>query len=273
MKFKKIYIEIGNICNLHCLFCSLDKTKRRQMTLFEFSRIIENIKPYTKYVYLHVKGEPLMHPLLSEFLDVCIKNEMSVNLTTNATLLSEKSDLLLEKSCIRQINISAHALSSINKNEWNKYLDGIARFIKKNQEEKRIYISLRLWIKNDEINDMIFDYLSKAFNKVITKDTKKIFDKTFISYDNEFEWPSLDKEVVSLRGRCLGTFTHVAVLANGDVVPCCLDSCGTMVLGNIFRESFKDIINGDCFLNIHEGFMKNELRGELCKRCTYRERF
>lgn len=62
MTFKRIYVEIGNICNLHCLFCSTDNQKKRQMTLQEFEKVLNNIKGYTDYLYLHVKGEPLMHP-------------------------------------------------------------------------------------------------------------------------------------------------------------------------------------------------------------------
>ena len=60
-KFKKIYIEITNICNLNCSFCSKDNKEKREMTLIEFEHILKQIDNYTDYLYLHVKGEPLLH--------------------------------------------------------------------------------------------------------------------------------------------------------------------------------------------------------------------
>jgi len=54
-KYKKIYIEITNNCNLNCSFCSKVLKPRRNMTLEEFELILNKIKDYTDYKYLHVK--------------------------------------------------------------------------------------------------------------------------------------------------------------------------------------------------------------------------
>ena len=273
MRFKKIYVEIGNICNLHCLFCSLDGRSKRQMTLDEFSEVIQKIKGYTNYIYLHLKGEPLMHPNFREILEVCNKEKINVNLTTNATLLSKFKDVLLENECVRQVNISAHALPFIKNMDKEDYLNTVVDFIKENEKHLSLYISFRLWIKNRELNNYIFEFLSRKFNKEFNESSKKIASNAFFSFSEEFEWPNLEHEVVSLKGRCLGTFTHIAILANGDVTPCCLDSNGSEVLGNIFENSLEEILQGEKFRIIHEGFLKNELRSNLCKRCTYRTRF
>ena len=55
------YVEITNKCNLHCSFCSKLNRKLRTMSVDEFSKVIDEIKEYTDYIYLHVKGEPLLH--------------------------------------------------------------------------------------------------------------------------------------------------------------------------------------------------------------------
>ena len=70
-KFKKIYVEITNICNLNCSFCSKDNKEKREMTLKEFEHILKQINNYTDYLYLHVKGEPLLHSKLKEIIDLC----------------------------------------------------------------------------------------------------------------------------------------------------------------------------------------------------------
>ena len=70
-KFKKIYVEITNICNLNCSFCSKDKRTKKELSLNEFDIILNRIDNYTDYLYLHVKGEPLIH---SDLKEIFVKN-------------------------------------------------------------------------------------------------------------------------------------------------------------------------------------------------------
>lgn len=100
-KLKKIYIEITNVCNMNCSFCPKTKRKPEFMTVNNFSNIISKIKPYTDFVYLHVMGEPLLHPNIGEILDVCQEYGIQANMTTNGTLIEEKGDIILNKKALR----------------------------------------------------------------------------------------------------------------------------------------------------------------------------
>ena len=77
MKFKKIYIEITNKCNLNCSFCNNNKRDKKFMSIEDFERVIKEIKSYTNYVYLHVKGEPLLHPDIDRILSICDDNKIT----------------------------------------------------------------------------------------------------------------------------------------------------------------------------------------------------
>ena len=61
---KKAYVEITNRCNLSCAFCPKTKREARTMTAEEFTRILDRLCGRVSYVYLHVMGEPLLHPQL-----------------------------------------------------------------------------------------------------------------------------------------------------------------------------------------------------------------
>ena len=45
-KFKKVYIEITNICNLNCSFCNNNKREKKFMNVSDFSHIIDEVKNY-----------------------------------------------------------------------------------------------------------------------------------------------------------------------------------------------------------------------------------
>lgn len=68
--FKKIYIEITDICNLKCKFCPDTNRNKEIMSVKKFEEIIKKIHNYTKLVCLHVKGEPLLYNQLEDILKI-----------------------------------------------------------------------------------------------------------------------------------------------------------------------------------------------------------
>ena len=101
-KFTRIYVEITNYCNLSCSFCSKDTREKKEMTVDEFRSVISKIKDYTENIYLHVKGEPLLHSHFDEILSICDENNVNLKITTNGTLLAKRKDILLKHN-IKQI--------------------------------------------------------------------------------------------------------------------------------------------------------------------------
>ena len=275
-RFKKIYIEITNKCNLNCTFCSPLKRELKEMSVEEFSLIISKIKSFTDYIYLHVKGEPLLHSHLDEILSICDKENIKLNITTNGTLLKEKFNILNNHNCIRQINISLHS-----ENNYKNYFENVFDISK--QLCGKMFISFRLWtldnLKLDNKSTIIVDKIINSYNlstdvvEKIKKDKSvKIFNNTFVNKDNLFDWPDINKDL-NINGMCYGLDTHIAILVNGDVVPCCLDANGDIVLGNIFKEELDNILSSELVKNIIEGFKNNKSICKLCKNCNFRYRF
>ena len=237
------------------------------MDLAEFKHIINEVKEYTDYVYLHVKGEPLIHPELEEILNIAYNNGIIVNITTNGTNIKNMFDVFRSQKAIRQINVSLHALEVVNRKE--EYLDNIVELIRFVNDTKKFYLSLRIWIDNKDVNEYIKSYLC---DKLMLDDINDLGDNIYWSYDKEFIWPNINDDFFCNKGSCLGTKTHIAILVNGDVVPCCLDADGVIKLGNVFEESLESILNGSRFVSIHNGFNNNKLVEELCQKCKYRRK-
>lgn len=275
MKFSKIYVEITNYCNLNCSFCSIDSRKKKEMSIDEFRHIINEIKPFTNSIYLHVKGEPLLHSSLDEILTICDNNNINVRITTNGTLLKNKKDILL-KHKIKQINVSLHS-----ENNQPNYFENV--FNTCDELSKKMTIIYRIWtlptLKLDKLSTKIVDKIvfhyklsTNIIDKILNDKNIKISDNIYLDKDYEFEWPKI-KDDGNNYGTCLGTRSHIAILANGDVVPCCLDSNANIKLGNVFENSLKEIINSKLFQDIRVGFQNNKVICSLCQSCTYRKRF
>ena len=282
MRFKKVYIEITNVCNLKCSFCPQTLRKSKTMSLEDFEKVLIQIKPFTDYIYLHVKGEPLIHSDLGEILDMCEKYNLFVNITTNGTLINKIKDKILNKPALRQINFSLHSFDVndiyITKKE---YITNIINYI---NESINTIFSLRLWnLDNNNINDKNKEILRIIENEFslnyhiedveINKNGIKLRDKVYLNQDKEFKWPSLSEYVISDNGFCYGLRNQIAILVDGTVVPCCLDGEGVISLGNIFDNSFSNIINSKRASDILEGFSNRKCIEELCKKCGYRTKF
>ena len=241
-KFKKIYIEITNICNLNCPFCSKDNRKKQEMSLDDFEHILKQINDYTDYLYLHIKGEPLIHSKIEDILNLCFKYNKQVNITTNGTLLSKKYKLLDK---IRQINISLHSLSEDKLLDVLKCGDYLS--------SKGVQIVYRFWTNDNLLKKVLqyYDYKDEITNNF------KLKNNIYLNRDKEFTWPNLNNKFISRKGTCYGLKTHLGILVDGTVVPCCLDT-GVINLGNVLKEEFGDILNKERTKNIITNFNNNK---------------
>ena len=274
-KYKRIYIEITNNCNLNCSFCSEVLKPRRNMSLEEFEVILNKIKDYTDYIYLHVKGEPLIHKDIIEFINLADKYNLKVNLTTNGVLFDKYAKELGKCSNLNKINFSLHS-----ENNKSNYLEDIFDNIK--YLSKDTTVIYRLWtLKNNELDEKstkIVDKIKEYYNlspetvdKIINTTNIKISSTIYVDKDNEFEWPTINNHKSD--GFCYGLTTHIAILVDGTVVPCCLDSNGIIELGNIFNTNLEDIINSDRYQNLLKSLRDRKPCEELCKSCLFKERF
>lgn len=274
-KFKKIYIEITNICNLNCSFCSKVEKPKRTMTKEEFTHILSEIKPYTDNIYLHVKGEPLLHPNLIDFLHIAEEHNIKVNLTTNGVLFSRKVNELAKCNSLQKINFSLHS-----ENNVPNYLEDIFNSVENLKDKTIIY---RLWTlqngkfdeKSTRTVEKIIDYYKlspETVEKIYNENNVKITPTIYVDKDNEFEWPDDNKEETT-NGFCMALKTQVAILVDGTVVPCCLDSNGKINLGNIYTDSFESIVNSKRCQDLKKSFQDRKPCEKLCLNCTYKNRF
>lgn len=276
MRFRKIYLEIGNICNLRCSFCPGTKRAPRMLTPEEFHILASRVRDYTEYLYFHLMGEPLLHPQLPALLAEAERLAFKVMITTNGTLLPEKGGLLLASPSVHKVNLSLQSFEANSSGEMESYLRGCVDFVKE-AASRGILCEFRLWNQGglDSRNQEILTFLHRAFPDPWqeSRNGQKLGDRVWLDPGERFDWPELELEEVRQTGFCYGLRDQIGILCDGTVVPCCLDHNGDIPLGNLFEQELREILESPRARAVYEGFSSRKVVEPLCKRCGYATRF
>ena len=273
--YNKVYIEITNICNMNCSFCHGHSRAPRRMSKEEFEFILGKLTQHTKYIYYHLMGEPLTHPLLPDFIKLAGEYGYKSIITTNGTLLNKRKDELLSAG-VHKVNISLHSFEDGDDDSYISYVSSLADFAKAAADAGTIVV-FRLWNKGYDggKNEIALNLLSQNITGDWAENTRgiRVRDKIFVEFGERFEWPDSNAEIKGNKFFCYGLKDQFGILADGTVVPCCLDSDGVINLGNIFSEDINSILSSERATAIVEGFKQGKAAETLCKKCGYAQRF
>ena len=291
-----VYIEITNVCNLHCSFCPCGKEPASRTfmdsKLFE-TCIIGAQEIGATNVYFHVLGEPTLHPGFVHYLKKLEQTPLKLTLTTNGTTIERTGRQILASPAVRQVNFSTHAYAELPRETAERYLQNVLDFCSLAIVERPdLYINLRLWNVGAKDASSWNSYMLKRIHETFGVDITpghfcsrhksfNITGRLYLHEDTRFEWPKSDERTGKalqtrddrIAGTCRALDTHVAILHDGHVVACCLDHSGQITLGHISEQSLAKIINSPIAQNIKEGFAQHELRHPFCQTCSFCKRF
>ena len=281
MRFKKVYLEITNVCNRSCAFCPKTRRAPRFLAEDDFVRLLEKLRPWTDYLYFHLMGEPLLHPQLERFLTLAGERGFRVILTTNGTLLAHTEQVLLQAPALHKVNLSLHSFEANAGKDLECYVNTCADFAGK-AAAQGILVNLRLWNGDSAArtgwnaeNARILDLLAIRFPRpwAQSRTGERLAERVYLDRAEIFDWPDPEAAGENARHGCYGLRDQLGVLCDGTVVPCCLDHDGELALGNLLTEELEEILNRPRAQAILAGFRRGEAVEMLCKRCGYAGRF
>ena len=85
-----------------------------------FESVVKQVQPFTRLLCLHVMGEPMYHPELNEFLDICHRYQQDVAIVTNGILLNDSNQNHLLNPAVVQVNFSLQSFENNYKGQDNK---------------------------------------------------------------------------------------------------------------------------------------------------------
>ena len=276
----RVYIEITNRCNLACDFCHGTKRPLGTMPPEDFRRIAEKLRGETSYLYLHVLGEPLLHPQLKELLAIAGELGFRVCLVTNGTLLHKWREELLAAKSLHKFSVSLHSF------EGNGGAGDLPAYLQQVWEvclplsERGVLCALRLWNEGTapRLNGAVEAFLSQRIGRDVeslprdARGNRTLRPNLFLERAERFGWPDLNAPE-SGANFCHGFTRQLAVLWDGTVTPCCLDSEGDIPLGNLLSQPLEEILQGKRAAAMAAGFAARKPTEELCRRCGYARRF
>lgn len=306
----EIFLHLNDVCNAKCSMCPIGRrnmetefyklnTTKGNMERKTFENLVKQIKG--KGINLSFKNiEPLIHPDIEYFLELCRKNRIDCSLTTNGLLLEKHAEAIV-KSHVKGLQVSLNGYKELHEkvigipNAYSKAVSGIKAVneFKKKYGSKHPKIKIRMTISPDNYKELEksvneirkiegidtisithleftenpkgidLSALKEQIEKVNALNDKRIMIKPKFS-DDELKKYYTTLETMPCQNRCKCTYKSVAVFANGDVGQHV--RCFNVFFGNINKESLFSIFNSDKMVEFRKKLWKEELP-EFCRRC------
>jgi len=265
---RRINIEPTNYCNLRCIHCPRQIMKREKgfMDFSLFKKIIDECKKYKNIkIWLQLLGEPLLHPKIIDMIKYAKENNIKeVGVVTNGILLNANLDYLC-------ISVDAFSKKTYEKircgGNYEVLIGNIKKLFKVKEEFKKSkpIISLN-FVKMEENIDEFEDFIK--FWKPYLKGRDFIKAIEFDTWGGKIKDKGINKKNFGKRLPCSWLWYATVILWNGDLVLCCADFDGEMILGNVKKENIETIWNSDKYNDIRLKHLEWEFEKiSICKNC------
>jgi len=302
-------LEATTACNLECPLCSTHILDRRTRYLKpeHMEKILDGCGPL-KAVCFHIMGEPLLHPHLFHFVRRCEEQGVEAHFGTNAFLLEEKIDELLD-SGLTSVSI---AIDGADQDDYEKYRKRgsfnttinstkklLARRSERGLQKPTVQVQAIMFSYNEDREDEVLEMLSSigadsialkrpsyyhdydqwkhenagvgaAKLKRTIQHAQVFLDEVdWINGDRKYTRPQDESDPTLYRNqRLCPQMEKGTVLCDGSVVACCMDVNGKTTFGNISEQSFAEIWRSEAHKRVIGEFQNRTL--SVCRHCTLR---
>ncbi|MBN2057326.1 MAG: SPASM domain-containing protein [Candidatus Saganbacteria bacterium] len=272
---KEIWIENTSYCNARCIMCPRDSMTRQRgfMDLGLYEKLIKEISAYpVERLHMHNFGEPLMDKKLPDRIKLAKDHGVKYTyMVTNASLFSPEMAIGIIKAGLDEFKISFYGTDAKTYSEtmrglnFNKTIEGIKAFF----EERK-----RLGARNPRV---IIQYLPVDSDQSKVRDFEAIFkplideelgDRLNICELHNFGGGKEYNRLGEISSICHFPWQTMVILQDGKVTTCCIDYDGKQIMGDVNKDSIRDIWNGKAFNRMRRDFRRLDYRKyPICLNC------
>ncbi|HYH65328.1 MAG TPA: radical SAM protein [Urbifossiella sp.] len=262
-----LHVEVTTACNLACVFCKNAEPAvraRGELPLPVFVDLLDQLGDHCRRVNLWGTGEPLLYPPTLEMTRrAAARGVPNIKISTNGTLLSDSMVGQLLASGVTSVRVALDSADpteyrALRGGSWARAVAGIERLV---VARDRIGAPVRVVVAS-----VVTGQSPESLRRVRALAAE-------LGADDHELMPNIWAGQFPVAGRrppperCDQPLRTIHVLADGDVVPCCHSLTGEVVLGNIHRESLRDIWAGAAARRARDEF--TGARFPLCGGCNF----
>tara|TARA_B100000780_G_scaffold265412_1_gene220807 strand:+ start:721 stop:1773 length:1053 start_codon:yes stop_codon:yes gene_type:complete len=277
-----VVLELVNRCNLECVMCYQgfrNKAEKSTIDLKSLEMIFKDFKDNQLSALMLSISEPLLYKDFDKVLELAKEaNIMDILLFTNGTLLNKKNAQKILESSITRLFVSIDGATSDtynkvripvserlkDKNRLNDLENNIKNFIKMRDESfKELPVVRTSFVALDHNNFEMKKFIDKWVDIVDSVEVQR--ETSIKAYDD------IRSGKFNIKGNqkdydCSEPWGQVTVYSDGTVTPCCNTVGRNLPIGNISKNSLKEIWNGVEMMEVRKGFLKND-PSNVCKSC------
>jgi len=283
---KMLSIEPTARCNLNCPFClvgqqnSLESTEHdllprgmgdMEWGLFE-KIVIDAVEFGIETLQLHFQGEPLLYKRFPEMVKVAKKAGLRAQAFTNGLpLTKDKADKIILAGL-------DHLRFSVDGATQKTY-----ELNRVGGEFEKVYRNMRMMVerskKHNSNIDLMWQFIALSNNEheiEKAKEMAKAIDIPFFVKTFAESIPGLAPKNPELRRElhikpCTDIYRSTFVFYTGEVVVCCYDLEGKYVVGDLRKQTLKEVWNSHEYKTIRSRINNAEKNSdaepEICKNC------
>jgi radical SAM protein with 4Fe4S-binding SPASM domain len=279
-------IEATNACMMDCEMCPRREMTRPvgNMDSGLFRKIVDEAKEYSEWIWLHLLGDPLLHPQIEQLIKYANIKGIKTRISTNPNCLTERKSRAIIEAGLDLIHISVDGIdnetykSVRGKNaDYGQAMVNIERLIQLRNDTVKHRPIIRIAIIRMKKTANYIDEFKRIWSD---KGVDDIIVTDYITWDgsvqrivNEAGDTNLSSEYRdSSKRTCFLPWLSVEILWDGRVVPCCFDSDGKNVLGDMNNESLESIWNNQSMLALRKQHITfNYQANYLCASCREKQ--
>lgn len=294
-----LQIEPTTFCNLKCALCPVTSGMSRtpcNLPFETFARLIDEIGEYLFLLLLWDWGEPFLNPRIFEMISYAKQQKIKIVSSTNGHLFAQEDYAI--KLVQSGIDAIIFAVDGITQQSYERYrvkgdIDTVFSGIKNVIKAKRL-----LGSKTPLVN---FRFIVMKHNEHEIAELKKLMDilgvdlltlKTLNPYSNNtygdnssagiqpneflpdgyrrFKYAAATQTRIRVKKNpCKNLWNCPTVHAGGVVCPCTYDYNENFVLGELNKDTFKEIWFGKSYGDMRRAFRSHGKKQQFCRECSY----
>ena len=286
-----ISFEPTTSCNLRCPECpsGLRSFTRATGMLGQplFQNVIDQLAPTLSYLTFYFQGEPYLHPQFLDMVQYAASKNIYTATSTNAHYLKDENARLTVESGLDRLIISIDGTTQDTYQSYRvggsleRVIEGARNIIawKKKLKSKTPHVMFQfLVVKPNEHQIPEVYTLAKQIgvDQVVLK-TAQIYDYANGSdlipeQDQYSRYRKMNDGSYtiknSLDNHCWKMWHSCVITWDGKIVPCCFDKDAHHVLGDLTKNSFEEVWNGDAYHSFRASLLRSRSEIEICKNCT-----